>query len=276
MQVVRDSVGLYDYEESEPIARCNLANKEKLSCQRAERHRLLRDQARMDVSAALSMAEDNDHHSLGQSHIFESVAHVFKEEIAKMDCHSLPINLPDHAPVVLNMADMRCATSPKTVSHMVTVYDVIRRRYATDYSVKIVEEPAPAPQLQQQGSQQQPRNMPEVMAFFQGLPNSDFNRLFQSLRPPQPGSSVYDAHEQGVVKEQGFYVCGVPGSFFGRLFPSKSLHVVMSILCLQWLSQVVKFSTLKLQFSRLFPFRTSFFVSSLCCGCMYVCLHLIM
>jgi jasmonate O-methyltransferase len=37
-------------------------------------------------------------------------------------------------------------------------------------------------------------------------------------------------------------VFDAPGSFYGRLFPAETLHLVCSSLCLHWLSQV-KFAT---------------------------------
>ncbi|KAJ6737478.1 S-ADENOSYL-L-METHIONINE:CARBOXYL METHYLTRANSFERASE FAMILY PROTEIN [Salix viminalis] len=38
--------------------------------------------------------------------------------------------------------------------------------------------------------------------------------------------------------ENGSYISGVPGSFYGRLFPSNSLHFVHSGTSLHWLSQI--------------------------------------
>ncbi|KAL8118055.1 S-adenosyl-L-methionine:benzoic acid/salicylic acid carboxyl methyltransferase 3-like [Apium graveolens] len=74
---------------------------------------------------------------------------------------------------------------------------------------------------------------PEFQVYLNDLPGNDFNTLFRAL--PQ---------FQDSLKEQlglGFGPCfftGVPGSFYRRLFLSKTLHFVHSSYCLQWLSQV--------------------------------------
>ncbi|KAH7689253.1 SAM dependent carboxyl methyltransferase protein [Dioscorea alata] len=57
-------------------------------------------------------------------------------------------------------------------------------------------------------------------------------------------SYALNSRLQKKVKEENgdqvlpYYVAGVPGSFYGRLFPSNSLHFAHSSYCLMWLSQV--------------------------------------
>ncbi|KAL2895632.1 Salicylate carboxymethyltransferase, partial [Bienertia sinuspersici] len=65
------------------------------------------------------------------------------------------------------------------------------------------------------------------------LQGNDFNTLFRSIR----------RFNQKLKEKLGddfgnCFVNGVPGSFYGRLFPNNSLHVVHSSTCLHWLSQV--------------------------------------
>lgn len=77
------------------------------------------------------------------------------------------------------------------------------------------------------------QNSPEFQVFLNDLPGNDFNSIFKSL--PSFQQKLRD--EMGA----GFGPCfftGVPGSFYGRLFPSKSLHFVHSSYSLQWLSEV--------------------------------------
>ncbi|XP_039118707.1 S-adenosyl-L-methionine:benzoic acid/salicylic acid carboxyl methyltransferase 3-like [Dioscorea cayenensis subsp. rotundata] len=73
----------------------------------------------------------------------------------------------------------------------------------------------------------------EIMFLLNDLPGNDFNTIFRSL-------SFY---EKKVKEENGnrvlpYFVAGVPGSFYGRLFPRNSLHFAHSSYCLMWLSQV--------------------------------------
>ncbi|KAK9756549.1 hypothetical protein RND81_01G105600 [Saponaria officinalis] len=64
------------------------------------------------------------------------------------------------------------------------------------------------------------------------LPNNDFNTLFKSLE-------IFKEKLEQKSNELGqCFVCGVPGSFYGRLFPDNSLHFVHSSYSLHWLSQV--------------------------------------
>ncbi|PKI70014.1 salicylate carboxymethyltransferase-like [Punica granatum] len=65
---------------------------------------------------------------------------------------------------------------------------------------------------------------PEYQCYLNDLPGNDFNALFRALPKMQ--------------EEARCFFTGVPGSFYGRLFPCKSLHFVHSSLALNWLSQV--------------------------------------
>lgn len=63
----------------------------------------------------------------------------------------------------------------------------------------------------------------EFHVFFNDHSSSDFNTLFASLSP-----------------DRQYYAAGVAGSFYCRLFPSKSLHFVHSSYSIHWLSKVPK------------------------------------
>ncbi|KAM6568172.1 hypothetical protein CsatB_016157 [Cannabis sativa] len=45
---------------------------------------------------------------------------------------------------------------------------------------------------------------------------------------------------KSLPEDRGYYAAGVPGSFYGRIFPDASLHLVHSSFTLHWLSQVPK------------------------------------
>ncbi|ERM97195.1 hypothetical protein AMTR_s00119p00041570 [Amborella trichopoda] len=77
----------------------------------------------------------------------------------------------------------------------------------------------------------------EFEAFFADLPSNDFNSLFRLLPPLSLSDSEdADADEDG----RRYYAAGVAGSFYGRLFPKRSIHVAVSLSALHWLSQIPK------------------------------------
>ncbi|KAG5627190.1 hypothetical protein H5410_012408 [Solanum commersonii] len=69
--------------------------------------------------------------------------------------------------------------------------------------------------------------MPEFQAYLNDLPDNDFNTIFKSI------PSFY----RDLKDEANCFISGVPGSFYERVFPSKSLHLVHSSYSLHWLSQ---------------------------------------
>ncbi|XP_010547460.1 PREDICTED: salicylate/benzoate carboxyl methyltransferase-like isoform X2 [Tarenaya hassleriana] len=74
--------------------------------------------------------------------------------------------------------------------------------------------------------QERGRDPPEVDCCLNDLPDNDFNTTFKF------------AHFFCKTGKGLCFVSGVPGSFYSRLFPSKSLHFVNSSYSLHWLSEV--------------------------------------
>nr|UMB49613.1 salicylic acid methyltransferase [Nelumbo sp. SAMT] len=114
-------------------------------------------------------------------------------------------------PKSLGIADLGCASGPNTLSVVSDLINLIRTKYG--------ETGCPSP---------------EFKVFLNDLPGNDFNTIFRSLpdlykklRQDDPG------------KDSGpCFIFGVPGSFYGRLFPSQSLHFVHSSYSLHYLSRV--------------------------------------
>ncbi|CAH8317884.1 unnamed protein product [Eruca vesicaria subsp. sativa] len=107
----------------------------------------------------------------------------------------------------IKIADLGCAVGDNTFDTVDTVIEVLRQK------LTVVD-----------GESDQPE--PELEVFFCDLPSNDFNTLFRSLQEKVNGSS------------KKYFAAGVPGSFYGRLFPKGHLHVVVTMSALQWLSQI--------------------------------------
>lgn len=81
-------------------------------------------------------------------------------------------------------------------------------------------------------------NPPEFSAFFSDLPSNDFNTLFQLL-PPLANYGVSMEECLAADNHRSYFAAGVPGSFYRRLFPARSVDVFHSAFSLHWLSQVI-------------------------------------
>ncbi|KAG6647007.1 hypothetical protein CIPAW_07G048700 [Carya illinoinensis] len=112
-------------------------------------------------------------------------------------------------PKSLVIAHLGCSSGPNTlfiVSELIKVVDQLRRESRHDQS-------------------------PEYQVFLNDLPGNDFNTIFKS----SPSFQKKMSNQLGASASPCFFT-GVPGSFYDRLFPSKTLHFVHSSYSLQWLS----------------------------------------
>ncbi|KAK1279245.1 Salicylate O-methyltransferase [Acorus gramineus] len=102
----------------------------------------------------------------------------------------------------LNIADLGCSSGPNAVlaiSQIVDAVDEKRHQLGHDHI--------------------------EFQCFLNDLPWNDFNAVFKAL--PEFCEKVEE--EKGRDHSMCFIV-GVPGSFYGRLFPKRSLHLIISSL----------------------------------------------
>ncbi|KAB1205859.1 putative S-adenosylmethionine-dependent methyltransferase At5g38100 [Morella rubra] len=98
------------------------------------------------------------------------------------------------------VADMGCSVGPNTFIAMQNIINAVQHKYQ---------------------SQGLASHVPEFHVFFSDHASNDFNTLFTSLPPERP-----------------YFAAGVPGSFYGRLFPESSLHFVHASYALHFLSEV--------------------------------------
>ncbi|XP_042481522.1 probable jasmonic acid carboxyl methyltransferase 2 [Macadamia integrifolia] len=112
-------------------------------------------------------------------------------------------------PKCLCIADLGCGSGPNTLLVITEIIDAI--------------------ELERNGMGHPPL---EYQVVLNDLPGNDFNSIFKSLPIFYEKTKKEKEHQMGPC-----FISGVPGSFLGRLFPSKSLHFVHSSYGVHWLSQ---------------------------------------
>lgn len=98
------------------------------------------------------------------------------------------------------IADFGCSTGPNTFSAVQTITQALQQKFDSDGSISC---------------------KPELLVYFNDRTSNDFNTLFMSLPP-----------------SRNYFAAGVPGTFYGRLFPRATLHIGYSAITLHWLSKV--------------------------------------
>lgn len=115
----------------------------------------------------------------------------------------------------MGIADLGCSSGPNTLLLISEIMDVLHSKLGSSSSST------------------------EFRVFLNDLFSNDFNSVFMSL------PSFYDQLREDYFHKRSLqgpspnlFVSAVPGSFYGRLFSKKSLHLVHSSSSLHWLSQV--------------------------------------
>ncbi|KAK3030006.1 hypothetical protein RJ639_038105 [Escallonia herrerae] len=144
--------------------------------------------------------------SQAQARHARSMLHLLKETL-----DGVQVNPPE---VPFAIADLGCSSGSNTIYIVEVIIKHIRERYeASGYKP------------------------PEFSAFFSDLPSNDFNTLFQLIPP----LASYGGCMEKCLAANGhrsYFAAGVPGSFYRRLFPARSIDVFYSAFSLHWLSQV--------------------------------------
>ncbi|KAG7024938.1 Indole-3-acetate O-methyltransferase 1, partial [Cucurbita argyrosperma subsp. argyrosperma] len=144
--------------------------------------------------------------SQAQAQHARSVLHLLKETL-----DGVHLNSPELPFVVV---DLGCSCGSNTIY----IVDVIIKHIVKRFEALAVDPP-------------------EFSAFFSDLPGNDFNTLFQLLPPLATyGGSMEEC--LAADNHRSYFAAGVPGSFYRRLFPARSIDVFHSAFSLHWLSQV--------------------------------------
>ncbi|KAK3224184.1 hypothetical protein Dsin_011209 [Dipteronia sinensis] len=143
--------------------------------------------------------------SLVQRKVISMTKPIFEDAITNL-------YISNNFPGKLAIADLGCSSGPNTllvVSEVVKTVNNICRKLGN-------------------------QSVPEYQLLLNDLPGNDFNTIFRSLSSFQENLE----EQMGPGAAGSCFFTGVPGSFYGRLFPSDSLHFIHSSYSLQWLSQV--------------------------------------
>ncbi|XVF81955.1 hypothetical protein PTKIN_Ptkin16aG0003800 [Pterospermum kingtungense] len=116
-------------------------------------------------------------------------------------------------PSCMKVADLGCSSGPNTFQ---TVSQVIETIHGI--------------------CQQEQLKFPEFEVLLNDLPENDFNAVFRSI--PAFLESLKREKGDNMVQELNCFIAGVPGSFYHRLFPTRSLHFIHSSYSVHWLSKV--------------------------------------
>ncbi|XP_062101225.1 probable jasmonic acid carboxyl methyltransferase 2 [Humulus lupulus] len=163
----------------------------------------------MEVARVLHMNKGSGDTSYAQNSTVQSKILSIAKPL--MDEGILKI-LKKSIPESMGIADLGCSAGPNSLAVIMEIVDVIHA-----------------------GCRSLDGSFPELRLFLNDLFNNDFNNIFASL------PTFYNQIRKD--KGPGFgpcYIAAVPGSFYGRLFPTNSLHFIHSSSSLHWLSQVPK------------------------------------
>lgn len=134
--------------------------------------------------------------------MFSLTKSIREEAITSLYCSAYPNSLA--------IADLGCSSGPNTL-------------FVVSEFIKVVEKLC----------RELNHESPEYKVFLNDLPGNDFNNIFRSL-----DNFKKRLHGETETEMDQCYISGVPGSFYGRIFPNQSLHFVHSSYSLMWLSKV--------------------------------------
>ncbi|CAH9127177.1 unnamed protein product [Cuscuta epithymum] len=142
-----------------------------------------------------------------QKEVIEKVKPMLEETIKEMGKNG-------GFPECFKMADLGCSSGPNTLFPTVNVINAVN-----------------------ESCRSRNADVPEFQAFLNDLPDNDFNAVFRTLPSFRKNLEEVTGLNGKDKKYKHCCIAAVPGSFYDRLFPSNSLHLVHSSYSLHWLSQ---------------------------------------
>ncbi|KAJ4949872.1 hypothetical protein NE237_000021 [Protea cynaroides] len=148
-----------------------------------------------------------------QKGAIDMVKHITTESIVELYLATAPQNLV--------IADLGCSSGPNTLSVIGEIIDAIDRARLKFMVTS---------------------RRTEIQVFLNDLPSNDFNSVFLAwpsfFKEKLSKCNGRNDFERSPVPPPFVSIAGVPGSFYGRLFPTDSLHFIHSSFSLHWLSRV--------------------------------------
>ncbi|XP_049415037.1 loganic acid O-methyltransferase-like [Solanum stenotomum] len=140
------------------------------------------------------------------SHLQKEIIDGVKEIVRDAIIRKLDIKTILSSSNTIHITDLGCSVGPNTFSSMQHIVEALKDKYL--YQDQVIDST---------------KSILEFQIFFNDQVTNDFNTLFQSL-----------------PVDRSYYASGVPGSFYDRLFPSRSIHFLHSSCAIHWLSKIPK------------------------------------
>ncbi|XP_071724866.1 LOW QUALITY PROTEIN: probable methyltransferase TCM_000331 [Rutidosis leptorrhynchoides] len=169
-----------------------------------------RDEAKHVVGNILHMNVGDGEHSYSKHSLLQEIAIKKAKPVLEEAIKSM-LRTGSAFPKCFNVVDLGCSSGPNTLLTISYIIDAVYRICQQEKLAKT----------------------PDFQVFLNDLPGNDCNTVFKSL------PVFYEKLEK---EKCGFlsscFISGLPGSFYGRLFPNNSLHFVHSSYSIHWLSKV--------------------------------------
>ncbi|CAO2178619.1 unnamed protein product [Urochloa humidicola] len=173
----------------------------------------------MDVETILHMKEGLGETSYAQN---SSLQKRGMDTLKSLITNSATDVYISQMPERFTVADLGCSSGPNALCLVEAIVGSIARVCSSSHRRPSPHQPPP-----------------EFSVLLNDLPTNDFNTIFYSL--PEFTDRLKAAATGGAGTDSAdpmVFLSGVPGSFYGRLFPRNSVHFICSCSSLHWLSQV--------------------------------------